>query len=347
MVHLRIQVNPGPVPRQYGIVPQDAQEREVAELTRKVVNLSCIFVFLALVSCLQDVQRGRMADALWWLVVSLAMPYCGYYGAKNKDRNLLCMFYSINLAIAIMYILVVLLIFVFIQAIGPAVQECHEHRPEGIFEEDVRLDDPEAEQGVGNDDAAPEGQPMTEEQCEYWTSAQSHTVDLYIQIVIYSCQIFLNWSAFSNGKRLATLPHLVAGEAGRDLSRYRERRGAPFGTNAERAIARRQQAVELSLQRRQNIVHAQVVEAVAVPVVIPPPSHPTLRPGEVQAGAVFEVETTDNPAMATTVFPGGGNTAGAGRGTNGSLPMGTIVMGEAVYDDVEDPQCPASTGHRT
>ena len=314
----------------------------MAELTRKVVNLSCIFVFIALLSCLQEVERGHIVDAFWWLVVSLAMPYCGYYGAKNKDRNLLCMFYSINLAIAIMYILVVLLLFVLVQAIDPAVQECLDHRPEGIFEKDVRLDDPEAEQGVGNDDTAHEGQPMTAAQCEYWTREQSRKVDLYINIVTYSCQIFLNWSAFSNGKRLATLPHLIPGEAERDRHRYTDRQEAPFGTNAERAIARRQRAVELSLQRRQNIVHAQVIETVAMPVVIPPPSHPVLRPGEVQAAAVFEVETTGNPAMASAIILGGGHTAGGGRGANGPLQRGAIVMGEAVYDDVEDPQCPAS-----
>jgi hypothetical protein len=330
-------VNSGPGP----IVPLDAEEREVAELTRKVMNLSLIFVFLSLVSCLDDVRQGRVTDALWWLMVSLAMPYCGYYGARNKDRNLLCMFYSINLAIAVMYVLVVLLIFVFIQAIDPAVQECLNHEPEGTFEEDVRMDDPEAEQGVGGDGAAHDSEPMTTEQCEYWTRAQSHKFDLYMQLIIYSCQIFLNCSAFSNGKRLATLPHLSPGDVD---SRYIDRRSA----NAERGIARRQRAMELAMQRRQgNIVHAQVVEAVAVPVVIPPPSHPRLRPGEVQARAVFEVETTRNPAMAASVLPGGEHGEADGGGANGSPSMGTIVMGEAVYDDVEDPVCPASSDQRT
>ncbi len=309
----------------------------MAVLTRKVMNLSLIFVFLSLVSCLNDIERGAKTDALWWLVVSLAMPYCGYYGAKHRDRNLLCMFYSINLAIAIMYVMVVLLVLVFIQAIDPAVQECLDHEPEGAFEEDVRMNDPEADQGVGGDDSAHEGEPMTAQDCEYWTRAQSQKFKLYTQVIICSCQIFLNCSAFSNGKRLATLPSLSPGDA--------DRRAAPFTTTVEGAVARRQRAMELAMQRRQgSIVHAQVVESMAPPVVVPPPSHPRLRPGEVQARKVFEVETAHNPcAMATTVFADGEHGAAGG---GGAPLMGAIVMGEPVYDDVEDPVCPASSDQR-
>ena len=306
--------------------PFDAQEREVLELTRKVTNLALIFVFLAVVSCMQEMQQGRTTDALWWLMVSLAMPYCGYYGAKNKDRNLLCMFYSINLAIAIMYVLTVLLIFVFIQAIDPAVQECHDHQSEGTFEEDVRLADPEADQSNGRGGGANEGQQMNQQQCDYWETAQTHKADMYMQVIIYSCQIFLNCSAFSNGKRLATLPYFGAAVGA-------ERYGDPV---AERA-AQRQRLRERAQQRRQqNVVHAQVIQAVAVPVIVPPPTHPQLRPGEVQAGAVFEVETTQNPAMGTPVG------TGSGGGGGGTPLMGTVVMGEPVFDDVEDPECPTS-----
>lgn len=306
--------------------PFDAQEREVLELTRKVTNLALIFVFLAVVSCMQEMQQGRTTDALWWLMVSLAMPYCGYYGAKNKDRNLLCMFYSINLAIAIMYVLTVLLIFVFIQAIDPAVQECHDHQSEGTFEEDVRLADPEADQSNDRGGGANEGQQMNQQQCDYWETAQTHKADMYMQVIIYSCQIFLNCSAFSNGKRLATLPYFGAAVGA-------ERYGDPV---AERA-AQRQRLRERAQQRRQqNVVHAQVIQAVAVPVIVPPPTHPQLRPGEVQAGAVFEVETTQNPAMGTPVG------TGSGGGGGGTPLMGTVVMGEPVFDDVEDPECPTS-----
>jgi hypothetical protein len=311
--------------------PFDAQEREVLELTRKVTNLALIFVFLAVVSCMQEMQQGRTTDALWWLMVSLAMPYCGYYGAKNKDRNLLCMFYSINLAIAIMYVLTVLLIFVFIQAIDPAVQECHDHQSEGTFEEDVRLADPEADQSNGRGGGANEGQQMNQQQCDYWETAQTHKADMYMQVIIYSCQIFLNCSAFSNGKRLATLPYFGAAVGA-------ERYGDPYrsATVAERA-AQRQRLRERAQQRRQqNVVHAQVIQAVAVPVIVPPPTHPQLRPGEVQAGAVFEVETTQNPAMGTPVG------TGSGGGGGGTPLMGTVVMGEPVFDDVEDPECPTS-----
>ena len=192
---------------------------------------------------------------------------------------------------------------------------------------------------VGVDGAAHEGEPMTTEQCEYWTRAQSSKGTLYMQVIIYSCQVFLNCSAFSNGKRLATLPHLTD----RDIdSRYVHRRAA----NAERQFERRR-AIELAMQRRQgNIVHAEVVEAVAPPVEVPLPTHPRLRPGEVQARPVFEVETTRNPVMAEPMLPGGEHGAAAGGGANGSPLMGTIVMGEAVYDDIEDPVCPTSSDQR-
>ena len=194
------------------------------------------------------------------------------------------------------------------------------------------MDNMEADQSEGTGGDAREGQQMDAEQCEYWETAQSRKPDMYMQVIVYACQIFLNCSAFSNGKRLATLPYFGAPDAS-------EQHGAG-NTPRERAAARRARAAELAQRQREerqgNIVHAQVVQAVAMPVIVAPRAHPTLRPGEVMSGRVFEVESTQNPA----VF---GGAAGGGGGGGGAPLMGTVVMG-TVYDGVTDP--PVVQGHR-
>ena len=45
-------------------------------LTRKVVFLSQLFAILVSVEAFVDGQMG-------WLLISLATPYCGYYGARS------------------------------------------------------------------------------------------------------------------------------------------------------------------------------------------------------------------------------------------------------------------------
>ena len=306
----------------------DPQDREAAELTRRVMNLALIFVFLSMVQCIQEMDSGA-ADALWWLMVSLAMPYCGYYGAKNKDRNLLCMFYSINLAVAILYMLTVLLMMIIITNIDPAVERCHEGQAETALEADVRLDDPgvdpedtsTAAAAGGDGGPAHPGQPMDAEQCAYWEAQAEHKAHYYMRVLVYLCEVFLHCSAFSNGKRLACLPNFGLERPG-GASVYRD--GSP---SYDRRLMM-QQRRRMAAQQDDDVIHAQVVQAVPVPVDLPCPVQPQLRPGEVQAGAVFEVETTANPT--------------AGGAAEVPVALGTVVMGSVVVDSSPTPAAGAA-----
>ena len=314
----------------------DPQDREAAELTRRVMNLAVIFVFLSMVQCIQEMDSGA-ADALWWLMVSLAMPYCGYYGAKNKDRNLLCMFYSINLAVAILYMLTVLLMMIIITNIDPAVERCHEGQAETALEADVRLDtsavDPEdtstAAAAGGDGGPTHPGQPMDAETCAYWEAQAEHKAHYYMQMLVHLCRVFLHCAAFSNGKRLACLPNFGL-ERPAGASVYRD--GSPAATvTGNSGYDRRlmmQQRRRMAAQQDDGVIHAQVVQAVPVPVDLPCPVQPQLRPGEVQAGAVFEVETTANPT--------------AGGGSELPVTMGEVVMGSVVADSSPTPAAGAA-----
>jgi hypothetical protein len=108
----------------HGIPFEGRDAAEAAALTRKVLMLSKIFVFLAIVTAIQDLSAGRRTDSFGWLLLSLAMPYCGYYGAKNRDRNMLCMFYSVNLVISVMYILWILLMLMILSMVPSAIKAC-------------------------------------------------------------------------------------------------------------------------------------------------------------------------------------------------------------------------------
>jgi hypothetical protein len=108
----------------HGIPFEGRDAAEAAALTRKVLMLSKIFVLMEVVKAIQDLATGNSSGTFGWLLLSLAMPYCGYYGAKNRDRNMLCMFYSVNLVLSIMYILSILMMLMILSMVPNAIKAC-------------------------------------------------------------------------------------------------------------------------------------------------------------------------------------------------------------------------------
>ena len=45
---------------------------------------------LTTVEAVQDCLLGNTQDTFGWLIISLAMPYCGYYGGTHPTRNASC-----------------------------------------------------------------------------------------------------------------------------------------------------------------------------------------------------------------------------------------------------------------
>ena len=68
---------------------------------KKVLNISFVLVFMGL---LHGVMMLAAAADVFGVVVAgytVAVPLCGYFGAKNKDKNLLCCFCASNVVGAV------------------------------------------------------------------------------------------------------------------------------------------------------------------------------------------------------------------------------------------------------
>merc|ERR1711871_1744647 len=61
----------------------------------------CIIV-LAIVNFVMDIILGNVYNILG-LIVYLSIAACGYYGAKRRDKQLLCCFCGWNLTFSILY----------------------------------------------------------------------------------------------------------------------------------------------------------------------------------------------------------------------------------------------------
>ena len=303
-----------------------AEMSEVASLTRKVIFLSHLFAILAVVEALEDFLSHRL-NSFGWMLISLVMPYCGYYGAqsaicvatqrplpnlanagwhtgaKNKDRNMLCMFYSVNLVLSVSYSLWILLMAWILSKTDSYLElcdtchnytvpvcntaqgmECSRHGIEcgsqvasghatttnANYEAETEEDEVEELEGT-----APQRSP-----CDAWealhksTTAEGNYV-VYWQILTYLVQIILACAAFSFGRRLAC--HRNFGLGGVD-------------TRRTEAPARR---------ASRNATQPQVLQACVVQPIPFEPDMPRLAPGEVMGTVHIETNPVAGCASAS------------------------------------------------
>lgn len=274
----------------HGIAFEGQGADEAAVLTRKVLFISKLFVILTTVEAVQDCLLGNTQDTFGWLIISLAMPYCGYYGAKNRDRNLLSMFYSVNLVLSIMYVMWILLMLMILSMVDSAVATCNEchalttecgdpHNARAIecaqrgiecgpvtaapttgenFEQELEEDE---EQDFEH--GRQQQQPRSA--CQAWYDLSNDREKVYLQMLTCLGQIILACGAFSYGRRLAAHSYFMGLE----------------GPPAMRRVQQQQQQHQQATRRSTGpVLQAKVVQ----PVSFEPES--VLAPGEVMAGVV-------------------------------------------------------------
>jgi len=284
--------------------------------------LSKIFVFLAIITAIQDLSSGNRTDSFGWLLLSLAMPYCGYYGAKNRDRNMLCMFYSVNLVLSIMYILSILVMLMILSMVPDAIKmcdKCHSlvpgtpeyattctscsnrhmqcgpeldaathHRTDSLGQSETTLETDEVENR------------HPQSACDAWENLNNNRAMMYTQMLTCVCQLILACAAFQHGRRLASHSYFIDGGGSRDMGRQ-----PPI------AVTRVQ-------------TQPQVLQASVVPSALEAAAVPTLAPGEVMAGTV---RNEFNPVAGATG-------SGANMGAAGAHKV--VMATEFVTDDVVD-----------
>ena len=80
----------------YGMVLDDER---TATLVRRVMNISVVIAVLVLIGTFVR------PTPFYFILVNFLIPFCGYFGAKNRDLNLLTCFWVGNLIIAICYVI--------------------------------------------------------------------------------------------------------------------------------------------------------------------------------------------------------------------------------------------------
>jgi len=90
----------------YGMVIEDVA---AAKLARKVINISVLVVLVQFCWFLLRDNSTNVAS----FMMTLAVPACGYYGAKNRNRALIQWYWMCNmLAVMQMSLSVVMLLFI-------------------------------------------------------------------------------------------------------------------------------------------------------------------------------------------------------------------------------------------
>ena len=80
----------------YGMVLDDER---TATLVRRVMNISVVIAVLVLI-------RAFMSPTPFYVIlIPILIPFCGYFGAKNRDLNLLTCFWVSNLILAIVCVI--------------------------------------------------------------------------------------------------------------------------------------------------------------------------------------------------------------------------------------------------
>lgn len=103
-----------------------ANER-LASLTKKVLHLSIAAAILAIANQVVSVAlRQSFNPAVSFLVIAcaLAVPGCGYFGARNSDKNLTCLFCCCNCAGVVSTIVLAILSYVGYEAMKRIVDQC-------------------------------------------------------------------------------------------------------------------------------------------------------------------------------------------------------------------------------
>jgi hypothetical protein len=80
------------------------EDPEIANLVKWVVRITAGIIILAIINFVIDLVLGQFYNVLG-LIISFSIAACGYYGAKKRDKQLLCCFCGWNLTFAIMSIL--------------------------------------------------------------------------------------------------------------------------------------------------------------------------------------------------------------------------------------------------
>lgn len=79
---------------------QTIADPKLATLTRRVLVVSGLAALVVILGTIVDCARGGyairdplgVATTVFWLAVALAVPCCGYFGAKRSDSSLMCCF---------------------------------------------------------------------------------------------------------------------------------------------------------------------------------------------------------------------------------------------------------------
>jgi hypothetical protein len=205
----RVSVNPGnPAPRH---IPPSVLtvnlnlafegESRFATLMIRVMKITALMMIVNLIQFIVEFLSGSL-DAVMNLIVPLSVVYCGYVGAKQRNKPLLCCFCGCSLALGILGLMVVIALIVSFFSLGNYTS-CH--------------------RGMGIDPQGSEPKPICvcvdthnntkelpylasdqfEEDCDLGQAKSS----LYIYFVFMLIMVVLDFCAFYFGKALHDQPY--------------------------------------------------------------------------------------------------------------------------------------------
>jgi hypothetical protein len=99
------------------------EDSRFATLMMRVMKITVLMMIVYLIQFIVDFLSGSL-DAVLNLIVPLSVIYCGYVGAKQRNKPLLCCFCGCSLALGILGLMVIAALFVSFFSVGQ-YEYCH------------------------------------------------------------------------------------------------------------------------------------------------------------------------------------------------------------------------------
>lgn len=100
---------------------------EMRKLTRRVLGLSCCAALLTVIAGVYNMVSGSVSIlfGIIAVLIGLAVPACGYFGAKNNSSNAMCCFCFCNFLGGCWQVAQVVMLYVLIQVLDYMLDNCN------------------------------------------------------------------------------------------------------------------------------------------------------------------------------------------------------------------------------